>query len=57
MIQFNTYTFSSRCLVCLIVYCTVGMAYRYRVKEARGREVVPNAAFWREAPLLVKVQL
>ena len=27
----------------------------YKVKGARGSEVVPNAGFWKELPILIKV--
>lgn len=32
----------------------IGYAYMYRFKEARGVEAVPNIAFWRELPGLLK---
>ena len=39
----------------VVAYCIIGGVYMYRVKGARGSEVIPNVAFWKELPLLIKV--
>jgi len=36
------------------LYCAIGAAYQFKVKEARGVEMVPNNAFWFQLPGLVK---
>ena len=40
-----------------MAYCIIGGVYMYRVKGARGSEVIPNVAFWKELPLLIKVNI
>ena len=39
----------------VVAYCIIGGVYMYRVKGARGSEVIPNVTFWKELPLLIKV--
>ena len=46
-----------RCLVAVVTYCVVGVAYNYRVKGERGSDIIPNAALWVELPVLVKVSI
>jgi len=47
-------------ILCIIFFCSffvyfaAGAAYRYRVKEARGLEMVPNLEFWQGLPSLMK---
>eukprot|EP00754_Rhynchopus_humris_P019144 Rhum_TRINITY_DN14634_c0_g1::Rhum_TRINITY_DN14634_c0_g1_i1::g.104691::m.104691 len=36
------------------VYFAGGFAYNFKMKELRGTEAVPNVAFWKDLPLLVK---
>jgi len=36
------------------LYCALGAAYQYRVRDARGADLVPHREFWRDVPLLVK---
>jgi len=40
--------------VLLFVYIVGGMAFRYRVREARGLDMIPNRDFWFGIPGLVK---
>ena len=40
-------------LVLVVVYLGAGMAYRFRFKEARGLEMLPNRAFWASLPGLI----
>jgi hypothetical protein len=42
------------CLVAVVTYCVVGVAYNYRVKGERGSDIIPNVALWAELPVLVK---
>jgi hypothetical protein len=42
------------CLVAVVTYCVVGVAYNYQVKGERGSDIIPNAALWVELPVLVK---
>ena len=44
-----------RAIIALVTYFIVGGIYLYRVKGARGMEVVPNGAFWKDLPFLIKV--
>jgi len=36
------------------VYCAIGAVYQFKVKEARGVEIIPNNSFWFQLPGLVK---
>ena len=51
----NGTLFTHRCLVVMMGYCTLGITYNYRIREARGCDVIPNVAFWKDLPSLVKV--
>ena len=44
-----------RVLAAFVTYFIVGGVYMYRVKGARGMEVVPHYAFWKDVPFLIKV--
>ena len=44
-----------RSLVGFCCYIAIGMAIGYRVKGARGIEMVPQLAFWKDLPFLIKV--
>ena len=39
--------------VLAFVYLAAGMAYRFRFKEARGLDMIPNRSFWAAIPGLV----
>ncbi len=45
----------SSALGAVIAYFVVGGIYMYRIKGARGMEVIPNYAFWKDLPFLIKV--
>ena len=51
------YIYTPRAIVGLVTYFVVGGVYMYRVKGARGVEVVPNVVFWKDLPFLIKVCL
>ena len=36
-------------------YFIIGAAVMYKVKGARGVEVIPNYLFWKSVPILIKV--
>eukprot|EP01061_Rhynchopus_euleeides_P024103 TRINITY_DN3894_c0_g2_i1.p2 TRINITY_DN3894_c0_g2~~TRINITY_DN3894_c0_g2_i1.p2 ORF type:complete len:203 (+),score=58.22 TRINITY_DN3894_c0_g2_i1:61-609(+) len=36
------------------VYFAGGFAYNYQAKQLRGSEAIPNAAFWKDLPALMK---
>jgi hypothetical protein len=38
----------------LVTYCVVGGVFMYTQRGARGLEVVPHSAFWRDLPFLIK---
>ena len=40
-----------------MAYFIVGGVVNYKVKGARGSEVIPNFSFWKELPFLIKVSL
>ena len=42
-------------LIALVTYFVVGGIYMYKKKGARGLEVIPNYAFWKDLPFLIKV--
>ena len=44
-----------RAIIAFITYFIVGGIYLYHVKGARGMEVIPNGAFWKDLPFLIKV--
>ena len=44
-----------RAIAGLVTYFVVGGVVNYKVKGARGSEVVPNVFFWKELPILIKV--
>ena len=44
-----------RALAGIVTYFIVGGVYMYRVKGARGMEVIPHYAFWKDVPFLIKV--
>ena len=39
----------------MIAYFIIGSIVNYKVKGARGLEVIPNIHFWKELPFLIKV--
>ncbi|KAL5506662.1 hypothetical protein EMCRGX_G008374 [Ephydatia muelleri] len=47
-------TLISVSLVGFCCYIAIGMAIGYRVKGARGIEMVPQLAFWKDLPFLIK---
>eukprot|EP00998_Keelungia_sp_KM082_P005633 NODE_1941_length_1177_cov_43.145714_g1925_i0.p1 GENE.NODE_1941_length_1177_cov_43.145714_g1925_i0~~NODE_1941_length_1177_cov_43.145714_g1925_i0.p1 ORF type:complete len:245 (+),score=58.90 NODE_1941_length_1177_cov_43.145714_g1925_i0:95-829(+) len=38
----------------VVGYCAGGIFYNYKQREMRGVEMIPNLAFWRDLPLLVR---
>lgn len=48
-------TFIYRAIIGVITYFVVGGIYMYQAKEARGLDVIPNLAFWKDLPFLIKV--
>ena len=44
-----------RIIAAIIVFFAVGALIQYKVKGARGIEVIPNILFWRDLPFLIKV--
>ena len=45
-----------RALIGIVTYFVAGGVYLYRVKGARGVEMIPNYAFWKDIPFLIKVR-
>lgn len=39
----------------VVAYLVIGSVYMYKVKGARGVEVIPNYTFWKDVPFLIKV--
>lgn len=50
----NAKTFCWVFFLGLGLYCVLGAAYRYKVHNVRGKDVVPNLTFWEDLPSLVK---
>jgi hypothetical protein len=40
--------------VLLVLYCGIGMFYKYKKLGVTGIETIPNVEFWRDYPSLVK---
>ena len=41
----------------VIAYIVIGMIVNYKVKGARGVEMIPNWSFWKDMPFLLKVYI
>ena len=42
-------------ILAIATYLVVGGIYMFKVKGARGLETIPNIAFWKDLPFLIKV--
>ena len=51
----HTHTHTHRFLLGVILYITVGMAYQYFAKGARGADIIPHYTFWSAVGSLVVV--
>jgi len=41
-------------LIIAVLYLIIGAAVQFKVKGARGLELIPNLEFWKDLPFLMK---
>ena len=50
-----THIISCSIILAFIAYFVIGAVIMAKVKGAQGMEIIPNIAFWKDLPLLIKV--
>ena len=50
-----THIISYSIILAVIAYFVIGAVIMAKVKGARGMEIIPNIAFWKDLPFLIKV--
>lgn len=54
MFDSNALSVMHRLAIVVVLYIGIGMALKYKLKEERGVDMIPNIEFWKGFPSLVK---